>query len=672
MGAMKARFQCWWAVIWRLAGGVGVRLKIMGIVLGLVVLLGLGLTWQVRTSMTRTLTAELEQLGISVTRDLAARSADLVLTNNLFALYELVQDTMANDPDVRYAFILSPEGEILAHSFGGGFPLDLLSVNIIHSDQHHQLEILDTEEGLIHDVAVPVFQGQAGVARVGVSEQRLRQILDAVTRRLLLTTLLVSLGGVAVSTALTWVLTRPVLRLVDAIQAVARGDLTYKITPWAKDEIGQLEASFNAMVDDLAHAREQTEAYDRRLLRRNRELSALNAVSQAVSGPLSLNKALERALEQVLGVVDSDAGWICLLEEDGTCRAFAGIQGLCRPQAADEPRPCLRHCGCRQAIETGRPVLIRPLTADCPLLDVEVGGSQPIVGHVAVPLLVKARAVGLLNVACHEESGFELANLDLLSAVGQQLGVAIENTRLWEELEQREALRGQLLEQVIATQEEERRRIARELHDETSQSLASLVVGLKAAQAALSIDPARSEEILLGLRASVSQTVKELHNIIYDLRPTLLDDLGLIPALRWYAGSRLEACGIEVELEVEGSARRLPPEVETVLFRIAQEAVTNVVRHAGASRVRLGLRFGAEEVAIHVRDNGRGFEARETMDAKVERQGFGLLGIQERATLLGGRFEVQSQPGKGTDLRVWVPLSSLRGDDGQDTNSVGG
>ncbi|HID63473.1 MAG TPA: HAMP domain-containing protein, partial [Anaerolineae bacterium] len=427
---MKARLQRWWALIWRLVGGVSVRVKIMGIALGLVVLLGLGLTWQVRTTMTRALTAELEQRGISIARDLAARSTDLVLTNNLFALYELVQDTVANDQDVRYAFILSPEGKVLAHSFGRGFPPDLVTANVVRSNQHHQLEILDTEEGLIRDVAVPVFRGQAGVARVGMSEQGLRQTLDAVTRRLLLTTLLASLGGVAASTVLTWVLTRPVLRLVDATRAVARGDLSHKVTPWAEDEIGQLEASFNAMVDDLARARQQTEAYNRRLLRRNRELSALNAVAQAVSGPLSLGEALERALEQVLSVVDSDAGWICLLGEDGACRAFAGMRNLCRSQARSELNPCLRHCACRQALETGRPVLVPSLRADCPLLDVEMEGSRPIVGHVAVPLLVKAQVVGLLNVVCHEESCFEPDDLDLLNAVGQQLGVAIENTRL--------------------------------------------------------------------------------------------------------------------------------------------------------------------------------------------------------------------------------------------------
>jgi signal transduction histidine kinase len=279
--------------------------------------------------------------------------------------------------------------------------------------------------------------------------------------------------------------------------------------------------------------------------------------------------------------------------------------------------------------------------------------------------------LGVLNVAGYNPDQFTAEDLEMLDAIGRQIGVAIENASLLKELKRKEELRGQLLRKVIMAQEEERRRIALELHDETSQSMASLVVGLKAAQAALSIDPVRSGEILSGLRATVSQTVKELHNVVYDLRPTLLDDLGLIPALRWYAETRLTAHGVEVELEVQGQPRRLPSEAEITLFRIAQEALTNIVRHAGASQVRLALEFGDEAAAVDIRDNGRGFDVRDMLDTDNGRQGFGLLGIQERAALLGGTFDVRSEPGEGTNLLVWVPVSRPVGDDGQDTDSTG-
>jgi signal transduction histidine kinase len=166
-----------------------------------------------------------------------------------------------------------------------------------------------------------------------------------------------------------------------------------------------------------------------------------------------------------------------------------------------------------------------------------------------------------------------------------------------------------------------------------------------------------------GLRSSVSQTVKEVQNIIYDLRPTLLDDLGLIPALHWYTESRLKEQGVEVELSIMGRPRRLPPEVETTLFRVTQEAVTNVLRHASAGQVWLDLKFDTDAASIRIRDDGQGFLVRYPTSNLNDRTGLGLLGIQERASLLGGRFEVHSTPGEGTDLSVWIPVSQRVVDD---------
>lgn len=238
---------------WRIAGGVSVQAKIMGIVLGLVFLLGLGVTYQVRQIMTRTLIHQLEERGISLSRGLAARSTDLVLTNNLFALHELLRDTVENNSDVRYAFLLDAQGQILVHIFAGGFPADLLTANPVSPEERYRLEILDTEEGLIWDFAVPIFSGQAGVARVGLSDHHLRRMVVNVTGGLLAATGLVSLLGVLTAYLLTRVLTRPIFELVAATQAVAWGDFSRRVVPWASDEIGQLSAAFNTMTADLAH-----------------------------------------------------------------------------------------------------------------------------------------------------------------------------------------------------------------------------------------------------------------------------------------------------------------------------------------------------------------------------------------------------------------------------------
>jgi signal transduction histidine kinase len=232
--------------------------------------------------------------------------------------------------------------------------------------------------------------------------------------------------------------------------------------------------------------------------------------------------------------------------------------------------------------------------------------------------------------------------------------VAEENAILYEELKQKERLRGELLKKVIGAQEEERRRIARELHDETSQTLTALAMGMEAVTLAPSLSKEQLREKLSRLKGLAVQTLDEVHNLIYDLRPSVLDDLGLVAGLEWYAENRLQPLGLGVHVEVSGEERRLPSEVETALFRIGQEAISNVARHAEASSVVLTINFDRDAVSLEVEDDGKGFlTAPEPSSAPT---GWGLLGMRERAALLKGELEIASQPGRGTCVAVRVPL----------------
>ncbi len=659
---LKPPFHRAWNRIWPVIGAVSVRTKIMGIVLSLMLLLGLGVTVEVRLVMQRTLSDQLEQRGVSIARDLAARSTDLILTNNTFALFELVRDTVENNADVRYAFVLDSRGNVLVHSFGQGFPLDLLTVNPVYPNQHHRLEILDTEEGLIRDVAVPIFEGRAGVARVGLSERGLRHTVADTTRQLLLTTLLVSLVGVLAGYALTWVLTRPVLDLVRVTRAVAQGDLEQKAPPWAEDEIGYLAESFNVMIDSLARVRRESDAYSAQLLRRNRELSALNAVARAVSGPLSLDEALDRALSQVLEVVASQVGWICLLDGEGGCRASAGLAGLCQPPVGGASR-CLNHCGCGEVIRIKRPLVISPLIEGCPLRGVELGEGRQAACHVTVPLLVKGQVLGLLNIAGHDQACISDDDLELLAAIGHQLGVAIENSQLWDELRRKEALRGRLLEQVIGAQEEERKRIARELHDETGQTLTSIMLGLRLVEDAPSLPAVRART--LDLKTIAAQALQRVRDLALELRPSLLDDLGLVDALEHYVEGYQARTGLAVEFETIGLAAgsRLPPQVEITLYRVVQEALTNVARHARAHHVSVLLERRNHSVVAIVEDDGRGFEVQRVLGTSDLDRRLGLYGMQERAELVGGTLTLESTLGVGSTVFVEVPLNGLAAGD---------
>jgi signal transduction histidine kinase len=213
------------------------------------------------------------------------------------------------------------------------------------------------------------------------------------------------------------------------------------------------------------------------------------------------------------------------------------------------------------------------------------------------------------------------------------------------QLEESEQNRSKLLRQVISVQEEERKRIARELHDETSQELSALVMGLEAARSG------GLEDLKCGVEEAKSLAVRTLegvHHIIFDLRPALLDDLGLQSAVRWYAEGHLEPLGMDVSLEFVGLERRLPTEVETTVFRVLQEAVNNVSAHSEAARVTLSMDFRERSIVVEIADDGRGFDPERT-------RGLGLMGMRERVTLLHGTFDLQSRPDKGTRIRFEVP-----------------
>jgi signal transduction histidine kinase len=222
------------------------------------------------------------------------------------------------------------------------------------------------------------------------------------------------------------------------------------------------------------------------------------------------------------------------------------------------------------------------------------------------------------------------------------------------EAERREALRGRLLGQIVAAQEAERQRVARELHDETGQALTAIGMGLRGVAMTLRQDANLAGRNLRQLESLVDNALDELQRLIADLRPSHLDDLGLAAALRWWAGAMQERTGIRVKVEMIGDERPLSAHARTALFRVAQEALTNIVKHSQATTARVELRFDETGVSVLVEDNGCGFNVPARL-ANGERRSWGLIGMRERAFLLGGDFQLQSCPGEGTQVMVCVP-----------------
>ncbi|MCL5950620.1 MAG: histidine kinase [Chloroflexi bacterium] len=238
----------------------------------------------------------------------------------------------------------------------------------------------------------------------------------------------------------------------------------------------------------------------------------------------------------------------------------------------------------------------------------------------------------------------------------------LELERLNDELRHKEMIRGQLLVKVITAQEEERKRIARELHDQLAQALSAMSMGMEAAERALppQLEPLRAR--LLHAKALATGALEQTHELILGLRPVDLDDLGLIAAMRSYAEQHLVPREVEVEVQVRGNPRRLAPELEITVFRIVQEAINNIGNHAAARHVELKMTFFERSIEVTITDDGCGFDCTGELEHNEnDGGGLGLLGMQERATLAAGSFRVESRPGCGTRITIMVPTDEKDG-----------
>ena len=211
-------------------------------------------------------------------------------------------------------------------------------------------------------------------------------------------------------------------------------------------------------------------------------------------------------------------------------------------------------------------------------------------------------------------------------------------------------------ERAIHAQEEERVRIARSLHDDTAQTISMLIINLERIEKKIPHDNPDLFRQVTESHKVATLLLENLRKVIWDLRPSILDDLGLIPAIRWYAQTNLKESGVQVEVGDSNELMRLPPHLETLLFRILQEAVSNILRHANAGKVTINLRPEDGCVVLEVKDDGRGFDVKKTTGEAVTRKQLGLLGMQERVSLVNGTVKIESTPGEGTMLRIYVPL----------------
>ncbi len=376
------------------------------------------------------------------------------------------------------------------------------------------------------------------------------------------------------------------------------------------------------------------------LRRRNHELSILNAIASALNRSVELDQALQTGLAQVAQLLGLHTGWVWLLNEETGKTYLAASQNL-PPALQNNPRRMRGACHCLDTYMEGDlegAANVNVLT--CSRLSGLVDGTDGLRYHASIPLYAHEKKLGVLNVASTDWRELSPDDLRLLYTIGDLLSIAIERSRLFARNAQMSIL-------------EERNRLAREIHDTLAQGLTAVSLQLESADALLDAgaNPDRVRKAVLQALTLTRANLEEARRSVLDLRAAPLEGRTLMKALEALTKEWTARGELAVRFEASGDDRPLPVRIEAGLYRIAQEALTNVARHAHAKEARLRLEITPEQIRLRLGDNGQGFDP-----SQVSTDRYGLIGMNERARLLGGTLCLDSTPGKGACLEVTIPL----------------
>jgi signal transduction histidine kinase len=387
------------------------------------------------------------------------------------------------------------------------------------------------------------------------------------------------------------------------------------------------------------------------------ELLALSRVSAAVSGLRDLDAILDVALDTVLEIMNGSTGWILLADEETQMLSTRVYRGL-SDKYANEMRLNVGEGIAGRVAQSGKAILVEDLSTDPRAAWPRLITTEGLKAFISVPLRAKDSVLGVLNVASRSAHRFTKDDMHLLHAIGDQVGVAIEQAELYERLKKGRQRYQRLAQHILVAQEEERRRVARELHDETSQTLSGLALSLQALVEISETNVALDDGFKAQLKKAQALTVQistEVSRLIHELRPTLLDTLGLVPAIRRYAEDILRPIGIAVNVESIGDSFPLPPETEVGLYRIAQGSIGNIAKHSGARNVTMTLEYKTDHLLLRIRDDGKGFDVSQLTGVDDRGRGSGVFGMKERVKLMGGGCHIESVAERGTTVNVRIP-----------------
>ena len=463
---------------------LSVYYRILAMALFIITLLSLATGLIVWDSLDDIVSKQLQKRGTEIANHVALASGNYILMEDLYNLYELAAQTAASSEDVRYILIIDSNKRLLAHTFHAGVPKGLLDDMTDFTQQ--KISIVNSDEGLIHDIVVPIENGAVGYVRVGMTEKYTRNSINQHVRDVLLTVLIICALAVFLSSRISAIITKPIRNLVEVAESIKWGNLELRANIRDTGEVGKLAIAFNEMAASLIKA--------------------------------SADK------EVLLG-----------------------------------------------------------------------------------------------------------------------------------ELRVKEQMRDTLITKLMTAQEDERKRISRELHDETSQALTSLMLTMRV----LAGDAPNQEQkdaLLLG-RDVAANILREVRDLAVELRPPALDDLGLVAAIERYSEKFASRHGLDIDLNTSGQQTSVDGQIAVALYRIVQESLNNVVQHSGATTVSIDITFQPEQIMVTIADNGRGISDSDLIRAQKEHR-LGLYGMRERIELLQGRLDIRQSHYGGTELFIAIPQTN--------------
>ena len=387
---------------------------------------------------------------------------------------------------------------------------------------------------------------------------------------------------------------------------------------------------------------------------RNRELSILNSLAVALNDVTDLEQLLKFTLENVLNVLRLKRGAIFLIDPDDQKAVLQAKSGLPNPLQGEKDHVIFKDKLLKKHLIDEDTYLTPKPTFPSFQVSYQSRSGKSVPWLVCFLVTFKGRGVGFFGLDIPAARVLNRHEVHLIGSLGNFLGGAIENTKLIETIRQHRQELSQLTEKLFQSQEEERRRIARELHDEAGQSLTGIKLGLDRLEENHSPNDAHLKEEIDDIRKMIKRTSSEIRRLSYHLHPTLLIDLGLEPALDLYVKDIESHSTLDIEFNMVGFDQRMAPDIETVIYRFSQEALTNTLKHSGAETFVLSIIKSYPRIIFQAEDDGVGFD---TQIVGKDKRSLGIIGMRERATLLGGAFQLRSLPGKGTRIRIEIPFS---------------